>query len=252
MQTSVRPVLNKFMRAAWLACPLLALASPPPDEPLAVLERLRATYRGTAFAEVRQTPVAGVYEVVMGQKVAYTEASGRYFFFGNLVDLQSQANLTEERTSELTKVDPGALPLNQAIKTVYGAGSRVVYVFEDPQCGYCKKLKKTLHDAGDLTVYTFLYPVLGPKSATLAESLWCSSDSASAWTSYMLGGQEPVAARCDNPLSSNMKLGQSLGITGTPTLVFPDGRKVAGAVSLEQLDRLLGQRSTPVAKSDAK
>lgn len=218
------------------------------DSPQAakLLQTLRETYKGTQFNSVRPTPIEGVWEVVMGQKVSYTDSNGRYFFFGNLVDLQTQENLTEDRTAQLTKIDPSTLPLSQAIKTVKGDGSRVLFVFADPECGYCKQLESTLKSVDNVTVYTFLYPVLGAKSQQNAESIWCAKDRSKALAGHMLGTLPVMTAKCQNPLAANMKLGEGLGITGTPTLVTMNGTKVPGALPLDKLNQLLAVGGQPV------
>lgn len=232
------------MVAATLGASGVASAQSGNAEADNLLSTLRQTYQGTQFTSVRPTPLKGIWEVVMGQKVSYTDSSGRYFMFGNLVDLQTQENLTEGRVAELTKVDPNTLPISQAIKTVKGNGSRKLWVFADPECGYCKQLENTLTKAENVTIYTFLMPVLGQKSYQNAESIWCAKDRSKAWTNYMLGTMPVATNKCDNPLDANMKLGQSLGVNGTPTLIMENGTKVPGAVPLERLNQMLAAASS--------
>jgi len=211
-----------------------------------MLETLRRTYAGTQFGAVTESPVAGVFEVVMGERVAYTDSSGRFFFFGNLMDMQAQVNLTEERQSSLNRITPAQLPLAQAIKTVRGSGARTLYVFADPECGFCKQLERTLDQVEDVTIYTFLMPVLGSRSATRAQAIWCSSDRSLAWHAYMTRGVEPNAQPCDAPVQANLELGERLGVRGTPTLFNAAGRRVPGAVPLERLQALLNEAAPAV------
>lgn len=222
------------------------------DAAAKLLQTLRDTYRGTQFTSVKPTPIKGVWEVVMGTKVSYTDGNGRYFMFGNLVDLQTQENLTEGRTAELTRVDPSTLPIAQAVKTVKGDGSRTLYVFVDPECGYCKQLEGTLKSVDNVTVYTFLFPVLGPKSVQNAESIWCAKDRSKALANHMLGTAPVPTAKCENPLSANMKLAEGLGISGTPTLVSANGTKVPGALPLDKLNQLLAVGGLPVTVATGK
>ena len=240
------------MVAATLGTSGVALAQSGNAEADSLLSTLRQTYQGTQFTSVSPTPIKGIWEVVMGQKVSYTDSSGRYFMFGNLVDLQTQENLTEGRVADLTKVEPNKLPVSQAIKTVKGDRSRKLWVFADPECGYCKQLENTLTKVENVTIYTFLMPVLGQKSYQNAESIWCAKDSSKAWQNYMLGTMPVATKKCENPLDANMKLGQSLGVTGTPTLIMENGIKVPGAVPLERLNQMLTSAATGGAVAKGK
>lgn len=213
-----------------------------------VMQGLKETYRGTRFTSVRQSEVAGIYEVVMGSRVAYTDASGRYFLFGRLVDMQTQEDLTAERSSELQKAEVGTFPLDQAIKTVRGRGERVLYVFEDPECGYCKVLHQTLAKMDNVTIYTFLTPILGPRSMASAKAIWCSEDRSRALTSYMLDKTPMQERACETPLQKNLALSEQLGVRGTPTMFTSLGRRLTGAMSMDQLNAALNTRGETVAK----
>jgi thiol:disulfide interchange protein DsbC len=214
-----------------------------------VLAQLRKSYAGTQFTSVSKSPLPGIFEVVMGKNVAYTDTSGRIFLFGQMMDMQTQVNLTQERMSELTKIDPVSLPLNQAVKTVKGDGSRILYVFADPECGYCKQLERTIAQLENATIYTFLYPVLGARSAANAEAIWCAADRSKAWEDYMTVGGAVAPVKCANPISKNIELGESLGITGTPTIITASGQRVPGAVPLDRLNTLLSAQSPKIAKA---
>lgn len=232
-----------------------AMAQPTGSAEAQVLATLKSTYQGTRFNSVSRTPIAGIYEVVMGDKIAYTDTSGRFFLFGNLVDLHTQANLTEDRQAQLQgrpKLDPKSLPLEQAIKTVKGDGSRVLYVFADPQCGYCRQLEKNLEGVNNVTVYTFLLPILGPRSVADAESIWCARDRTKAWANYMAGAAPVVSSKCDNPLSKNAKLAEDIGIRGTPALIAENGRLVPGAMPADRIEALLRESRSQMADAGSK
>jgi thiol:disulfide interchange protein DsbC len=214
-----------------------------------VLAQLRKTYAGTQFTSVSKSPLPGIFEVVMGKNVAYTDTTGRIFLFGQMMDMQTQVNLTQERMSEATKIDPASLPISQAVKTVKGDGSRVLYVFADPECGYCKQLERSIAQLDNATIYTFLYPVLGARSAASAEAIWCAADRSKAWEAYMTAGGALSPVKCANPIGKNIELGESLGITGTPTIVTQSGQRVPGAVPLERLNTLLSAQSQKIAKA---
>ncbi|NEM46645.1 MAG: DsbC family protein, partial [Xanthomonas perforans] len=89
--------------------------------------------------EVRSTPMPGLYEVRIGTDVFYTDAKGNYLIQGELIDTKARRNLTEDRINKLTAVDFASLPLQDAFTIVRGNGQRKIAVFEDPNCGYCKR-----------------------------------------------------------------------------------------------------------------
>lgn len=224
----------------------LAGAAPTlPDAPdpalTAVVARMQKLYPATSFKEFRTTPVPGVYEVVMGRNVAYVDETGRYFLFGHMWDMQAQKDLSEALAQESSRIDFDKLPLQDAIKTVKGNGRRKVAVFSDPDCPFCKQIEKTFAQLNDVTIYTFLFPIDGlhPAARAKATAVWCAKDRVKAWNSLMLDGQVPQAACPQTPIESNQKLAQSLGINGTPSLVFASGQMVPGALKAEQLEAML-------------
>lgn len=190
---------------------------------------------------VAKTPIAGLYEVNLGKEIIYSDAKADYLVLGDLVDTRTRKSLTQARNDELNKVDFASLPLANAVKVVKGNGARQLVVFSDPNCGYCKRLETTLKRFDNITVYTFLYPMLSPDSSAKAKSIWCSADRAKAWQAWMLDHQSPSAAgNCDTSvLQENLALGQKLNVTGTPTIILADGRRLPGAVPAEQLDKAL-------------
>lgn len=218
-----------------------------------VEKRLKEQYPATKITAVRETPVQGVYEVAMGRNVAYTDASGRYMIFGHLYDMKEQKDLTAQRLDEINKIDVSALPLADAIKTVKGDGSRTLYVFSDPDCPFCQRLEReTMPKLDNVTIYTFLYPLeeLHPDAKRKAETIWCAKDRAKAWDDFMKSGKLPdQVTRCDNPVERNIRLGGSLGINGTPTIILGDGTMVPGFVPASELERRLAAGAPQRAKT---
>ncbi len=190
--------------------------------------------------EVRQTPMKGLYEVRVGTDVFYTDASGNYLIQGELIDTRARRNLTEDRINKLTAIDFKALPLGDAITIVHGKGERKLAVFEDPNCGYCKRFEKDLQGVDNVTVYLFLYPILSPDSAEKSRNIWCAKDQGGAWTDWMLRDRTPAAASCDTAaLQRNLAFGRKYKITGTPTLIFADGARVPGAIGTQDVEKRL-------------
>lgn len=243
--------------AAMLALPGLA---PAQDK---AAERAEDTVRAAVqqlvgssaqVGEIRPSPIEGMYEVEVARHLIYVEAKGQYGFIdGNLVDLKNRRDLTQERMTELMRIDfKKDLPLDKAIRQVFGKGERVLAIFEDPNCSYCRRMRAELAKMDNLTLYTFTYPILSPSSQTKSRKTWCAPDPAAAWSELMASGKEPDnAGDCKNPVDEVVELGKRLNVTGTPTLFFPDGSRVPGAISTAQLEQMLARQdkgSQPAAK----
>jgi thiol:disulfide interchange protein DsbC len=191
--------------------------------------------------EVKSTPMPGLFEVRFNEsEIMYTDAEGNFLLQGSLIDVKQRRNLTEERIDKLTAVDFGALPFKDAFTVVRGTGKRKVAVFEDPNCGYCKRFERDLQKVDNVTVYMFLYPILSPDSVEKSKNIWCAKDKAKSWTDWMVRDQHPVTASCDSSaLNRNTEFGKKYKITGTPTLIFADGSRVPGAINSQQIEKYL-------------
>lgn len=192
--------------------------------------------------EVSKTPVPGLYEVRMGNNIFYSDEQGNYLIEGVMVDTKTRANLTEARLDKLNAIDVSTLPYKDAMVFKQGNGSRKLVIFADPNCGYCKKFERDLLQAKDVTVYTFLYPILGNDSADKSRNIWCAKDSAKTWRAWMVDGVTPArsGADCDTSvLQRNTELGRKHRINGTPALFFEDGKRVPGVMPLEALEKQL-------------
>ena len=182
---------------------------------------------------IAKAPIAGMWEVTVDGQVFYSDDKGAYLLMGNLLELKSGKNLTAERQFN-------AMPLDLAVKQVRGNGKNVVVTFEDPNCGYCKKLVKDFVKMKDVTVYTFLYPVLGDDSHEKSKAIWCAADKGKAWTEWMANGVQPPAApaKCDTAgLDKSMQLGRKLRINGTPALFFASGERVGGYIPAAEIEK---------------
>lgn len=196
----------------------------------------------TQIESVIKTPYAGLYELKVGNEIIYSDADGRYVFIGRVVDTETSKDLTQSKLDDLNRVKFSDLPLDLAVKSVKGNGKRVIAVFEDPNCGYCKRFRKSLVDVKDITVYTFIYPILGEDSHKKSRNLWCANDRVKAWDDWMLDGKAPpqAAESCTAAaLDKIVELGKKLRVTGTPTIIFTDGSRIPGAVDAKSLESKL-------------
>lgn len=195
--------------------------------------------------EISRTPMAGLFEVRLStNEIYYSDAEGNFLIQGNLIDTKNRRNLTEEREAKLSAIEFNALPLKDAITLVRGNGKRKLAVFEDPNCGYCKRFERDLSKVDNVTIYMFLYPILGADSADKSRNVWCAKDPASAWTQLMSRDQAPANAQCNTAaIERNIELGRKYKITGTPTLIAQDGTRVPGAINTAQIEKLLADAS---------
>ncbi len=121
-----------------------------------------------------------------------------------------------------------------------GTGARKLAVFVDPNCGYCKRFERDLLAVKDVTIYTFLYPILGPDSTAKSNDIWCAKDAGKTWRAWMVDGVVPPrsTAKCDvSAVERNVAFGQKNRVQGTPALFFEDGTRVPGAIPVEQVER---------------
>ena len=199
--------------------------------------------------EVRKSELPGLFEVrVDGVDIYYTDAQANYLIEGNLIDTRSKRNLTEERVDKLTAIKFEALPLKDAFVVVRGKGERKLAVFEDPNCGYCKRFERDLQKVDNVTIYMFLFPVLGADSMEKSKAIWCAKDRGAAWMDWMLREQAASAApaSCDaGAVVRNAELGRKHKITGTPPLIFSNSTRVPGAIDNKRVEQLLAQAAKP-------
>ncbi|WP_101047853.1 DsbC family protein [Macromonas nakdongensis] len=191
--------------------------------------------------EVRPTPMKGLFEVRVNQSdILYTDAEGNYLIQGALIDTKARLNLTEARVDKLTAVAFKDLPLKDSFTLVRGNGKRKLAIFEDPNCGFCKRFEKDIGKINDVTIHVFLYPILGQDSVTKSQNIWCAKDKGKAWEDWMLRNVTPPSASCDTTaLDRNVAFGQKARITGTPTTFLVDGTRIPGAAGADKIEQAL-------------
>ncbi|MCX7168494.1 MAG: DsbC family protein [Rhodocyclales bacterium] len=213
--------------AAALACLSLTAVADEADVKKAVEAKLGKVEK------IARAPMAGIWEVTVDGQIFYADDKATYLIFGNLLEMKTGKNLTAERQFN-------SLPLDLAMKQVRGTGKNIMVTFEDPNCGYCKKLAKDIQTLKDVTVYTFLYPVLGDDSYEKSKAIWCAPDKSKAWTDWMTSGKAPpaVPAKCDiSGLDKSAQLGRKLRINGTPAIFFAGGERVGGYIPATEIEK---------------
>jgi thiol:disulfide interchange protein DsbC len=191
--------------------------------------------------EITKTAIPGIWELRVGSDIVYSDENGTHLIQGELVDTKTRVNLTEQRVAKLTAIEWKNLPLKDAIVWKQGTGERKLVVFADPNCGYCKKFERDLQEVKNVTVYTFLYPILGGDSPEKSKQIWCAKDNTKAWRDWMIKGvQVQDSPNCDaSALQRNFVFGKKHRINGTPGLVFEDGTQRAGALNAEAIEKML-------------
>jgi len=234
------------LRKLFFAAALAALLVPPMARAQDATEQVKADFK-KKFPEVtvdsvRKVPYGNLYEVTAQGEILYTDEKTSFLFLGSIVDTKTRDNITEARTKQINAVKFDSLPLDSAIKISRGNGLRRVAIFEDPNCGYCRRFEQDLLAISDITVYVFLYPILSPDSATKSKAVWCAPDRGQAWLDLMLKGKQPppADAKCDTAaVDKTLAFGRSKRVNGTPTIFFEDGDRVGGAMTREAFDKKL-------------
>lgn len=225
---------------------LVGAAAPALADEAQVRRAFEARHPGVKIDRVTKTPYGGLYELLVGDEIVYTDENADYLFIGRVIDARTRVDLTEQRIDKLTSVPLkwNELPLDQAVKTVRGDGKRVMAVFSDPYCPACKQLDTALQEVTNATIYTFLYPVIRPELRKHSDAIWCSKNPSQAYFDLVLRRKVPdAAASCATPIDRNLALGRKLKVNSTPTLFFKDGRRVKGARSPAQLSAILDETS---------
>ncbi|QKS31502.1 DsbC family protein [Accumulibacter sp.] len=230
--------LVPLVLAATLSLPALA------DE--AAVRKSLESKLGRPLTSLTRTPYLGLYEAYADGQIFYTDDKVSVIIAGALIDGKSMKNITDERLQKLTAIKFSELPLTLAVKQVRGDGKRVFATFEDPNCGYCKKLAKDLAKLDNVTIYTFLYPILSPDSLDKSNRIWCAADKAKAWNDWMVDGKAPGGkGDCDTTaVKKTIEIGRKLAINGTPTIFFTDGERIPGAVPVARIEEKLAQTAS--------
>lgn len=244
-------MIKKLCIAASLA--LLATAARADAVEAAIKKAIEANIaEGAKVDSVRKAGVLGLYEVLVGGEILYTDEKAAHVIVGgHIIDTKARKDLTQERIDKMSAIKFSDLPLDLAIKQVKGNGGngkRTIATFEDPNCTYCKKLAKELQGLNDVTIYTFLHPILSADSLEKSKGIWCSADRAKAWNDYMINGKAPDAAKCDTgQLEKSMALARKLNIRGTPAIFLADGTRIPGYMPAAKLEEAMAQAAAASA-----
>ncbi len=237
--------LHEFLKAGALACAAWAVSTGAWADEAAIRKNLAERIpQLKQIDEITKSPVPGLYELrVNGSEIFYVDGEANFLIQGNMIDTKQRRNLTEERIDKLTAIAFDQLPVKDSFTIVRGDGKRKIALFEDPNCGYCKRFERDLQKVDNVTINVYLYPILSADSGEKSKGIWCAKDKGKAWQDWMLRDQAiaPVKAPgCDTTaINRNLELGKKYKITGTPTLIFADGSRVPGAIGTAQVEKYL-------------
>ena len=241
MRSQLRHLLCSIF--GFLAITLGFVSSVLAADEATIRKNIEKALDGTQVISINKTPYLGLYEVFTGDTILYVDEKASLVIAGNLIDLKTEKNITRDRMNLLTAIKFDKLPLEQAFKQVHGNGKRRMATFEDPNCGYCKRLAKELAKVDNVTIYTFLTPVLGPDSDKKSQQIWCSADPTKAWNEWMIEGKALKGnANCDtSAIRKNGELAEKLRVRGTPAIFFESGERIPGYITQDVIEQKLGK-----------
>ena len=251
MSGSTRTTMNKFMRfcVSVIMAALALAASGVTQAQEAQIKRAIESRYGVKVEGVTRTPYSGLYEVVINgdeRSIIYTDDKAGFLITGQIVDIKTRRNITQERVDKLAMIKFDELPLDIAIKQVRGNGKRVMAIFSDPYCGFCKQLDQQLMKVDDVTIYTFMYPILRKdESPEMSARIWCAPDRAKAYVDLMVHNRQPArVAGCVAPIEKWLALGEKLSVRATPVTYLASGSRIVGA-RFDELQQALNESAKP-------
>ena len=234
-----------------LAFLAILIAAPALADEAKIRKALEPKLGGAKIEGVQPAPVAGLWEVRLrterGLRIIYTDANAAHVIDGNIHEVRTNRDLTEERLRKLNAIKFETLPLDLAVKVQRGNGKRVLAMFSDPYCPACRQFERNLAKIDDITVYVFMYPVIRPENSDHSKAVWCSPDRAKAWLELAAAPQPKIpqaSPGCAHPIDKVHELGRKLGVNSTPTLFFTNGERFSGGLGADDLKELLDRSAT--------
>lgn len=231
-----------------LGAAIMAFSSTAYAEKCVECEYVKKTFEGYGLPadNVKKIDEMELFEIISQGNVYYTDTNAEYLLYGHLIDPKRKLDLTKVALDNAARKKLKSIPFKNAIVSGDLKSKKGIIVFTDPDCPYCKRLEPALQQLKGVKIYTFLFPLmqLHPRAKAHSEAIWCSEDRETTMTAIMINNQDlspPVG--CTSPVMDNLRLGQQLGVTGTPTIFRLDGARWSGAPDAKQLEAWVKQGS---------
>ena len=236
-----------MLKRHYLWLPLFAWMGMAHADSAEVKSKLESMMPGIKVENVQPLGNTGLYETIINGEIIYVSEDARYVFQGDVIDLSTRDNITENKRVKLRQDTLASL--NEADMIVYEPKEtkHTITVFTDIDCGYCRKLHNQMADynALGIRVRYMAYPRAGLNSEAFdkAEEVWCSDNPKQAMTDAK-NGTRVNSKECDAPIAAQYKLGGRLGVTGTPALFMESGEMLPGYVPPSRLLKVLDERAS--------
>lgn len=203
-----------------------------------VRERIETLVGEGPEIAIADSPLPGILQVRLGGDIVYISDDGRYLLQGRLLDLETREDLTDQAKGEIRRDLMSDLDRDQLISFGPDTAEYEITVFTDVDCGYCRRLHEQIeaYNEAGIRIHYAAFPRAGVGSGTFEKmvSVWCAQDQQSAMDLAKAGGT-PKPAECESPVTEQYRLGQAMGVTGTPALLTPDGQLIPGYVPPDDL-----------------
>jgi len=213
-----------------------------------VEEKLRGLVPNAATLAISETPIEGVLQVQINSDIVYVTADGQYLLQGQIMDIDTRTNLTDQAKSSIRLTLLSDLNKDEQISFAPENPKYDLLVFTDLDCGYCRKLHNQMaeYNAEGIAIHYLAFPRAGVGSASFDKyiSVWCADDRKEALT-LAKNGTDPIAQKCENPIQAQYDLGREAGVTGTPALLTADGTLIPGYMPPAQLRQRLEALQVP-------
>ena len=233
----------------------LALAVSTPvlaeDDFSAVEERIRALAPNAGSIAISETPIEGILMVQVSGDIVYATSDGKYLIQGRVIDMDTREDLTEGAKAEVRREVMADMDTSNQIVFAPEEPTYELTVFTDIDCGYCRKLHEQVpqYNEEGISIRYMAFPRagIGSRSYEKAVTVWCSDDQQQAMTEAK-AGMEMAPIQCENPVAEQYQLGMTLGVSGTPALLTPDGQLIPGYVPPAQLRQRLDRMNPEAAE----